>query len=95
MKFAFLIMGDIFHSEIDQAMIHGGVARIIGVPSLDAACREAVRLKQEGIDCIELCGAFGPEGAMRIVEAVENTIPVGYAVHLPIQDEIYRKVFGE
>ena len=95
MKFVYMILGLDFHSENDRAIIHGGDAQIIGVSSVDEACKEAVRLKQEGIDCIELCGAFGPEGAMRVIDAVQNSIPVGYAVHLPVQDDLFRKVFGE
>ena len=94
MKFAFMIMGNHFHSENDRAMIHDGEAQIIGVSSVEEACAEAIRLKQDGIDCIELCGAFGPEGAMRISEAVGNSIPVGYATHLPVQDDIFRKVYS-
>ena len=95
MKFAFMILGETFHPENDIAMIHDGDAQIIGVSSVNEACKEAIRLKEEGINCIELCGAFGSEGAMRIIDAVKNSIPVGYATHLPIQDDVFRKVFGE
>ena len=95
MKFAFIIMGEDFHPENDRAAIHGGTAQIIGVSSLDEACKEAIKLKGEGINCIELCGAFGPESAMRVIDAVQNSLPVGYVKHFPIQDDIYRKVFGE
>ena len=95
MKFAFMIMGEGFHPDKDRASIHGGTAQIIGVSSLDEACEEAIKLKDEGIGCIELCGAFGTEGAMRVIDAVQNSLPVGYAVHLPIQNDIFRKVFGE
>ena len=38
MKFAFMIMGNHFHSEIDRAMIHDGEAQIIGVSSVEEAC---------------------------------------------------------
>ena len=95
MKFVFMIMGKEFRPDIDRAEIHGGKAQIIGVSSIEEACEVAVRLKKEGIDCIELCGAFGPEGAMRVVDAVQNNLPVGYATHLPVQNEIFSKVFGE
>ena len=57
MRFAFLIMGK-FDSREDQAVIHNGTARIIGVSDLEDAARTAKRLEEEGIDCIELCGAF-------------------------------------
>lgn len=92
MKFAFIIMGS-FDVEQDQAMIHGGLARIIGVANLDEACNIAKKLVAEGVDCIELCGAFGIDGTKRIIAATQNRIPVGYVSHLPEQDEIYKKAF--
>ena len=95
MKFAYMIMGENLHPENDVAAIHNGNIQIIGVSSVEEACEKAIKLKQEGIDCIELCGAFGPEGAMCVIDAVHNSIPVGYATHLPVQNEIFRKVFGE
>lgn len=49
MRFAFLIMGK-FDSREDQAVIHNGTARIIGVSDLEDAARTAKRLEEEGID---------------------------------------------
>lgn len=94
MKFAFIIMGE-FESDRDHAEIHGGAARIIGVKNLDEAADVARRLKNEGVDCIELCGAFSQSGARKIIEATGNEIPVGYVTHLPEQDDVYKAVFGE
>ena len=56
MKFAFMIMGD-FDTDQDSAVIHDGSARIVGVASVEEACAEAKNLLEEGIGCIELCGA--------------------------------------
>ena len=95
MKFAFMILGAHFDPERDRAAIHGGAAQILGVSSVEEACAEAVRLAREGIDCIELCGAFGSDGAKCVIDAVQNRIPVGYATHLPVQDDLFRQVFGE
>lgn len=94
MKFAFLILGD-FSAEEDRAAIHNGSARMIGVSTLDEACQAARELYEEGVGCIELCGAFGPDGARRIIEITENKIPVGYVTHLPEQDEVYRAAFPD
>lgn len=94
MKFAFLIMGD-FQPRRDRASIHNGSAQIIGVSDIEEACKEARKLSQEGIDCLELCGAFGESGAKRVIEATEQKIAVGYIVHLPEQDKLYQKLFGE
>ena len=89
MRFAFLIMGK-FDSREDQAVIHNGTARIIGVSDLEDAARTAKRLEEEGIDCIELCGAFREEGARAVIVATGNRIPVGSVTHLPEQDDVYR-----
>lgn len=93
MKFAFIIMGNF--GEDAAAEIAGGAARIIGVRSIEEAKAAALRLASQGIGCIELCGAFGEEGARQIAAVTENKLPVGYVTHLPEQDEIYRKAFGE
>lgn len=90
MRFAFIIMG--FDGE--AAGICGGAAAIVGAPDIDSACEAASRLEAEGVGCIELCGAFGPEGARRIIEATGGRVPVGYVVHLPEQDGLYAEVFG-
>lgn len=78
----------------DKASIHGDAARIIGVSDLEEACKAAVNLYEDGIDCIELCGAFGEEGAKRVIHATHNKIPVGFITHLPEQDELYETVFS-
>lgn len=94
MKFAFLIMGN-FDMKMDRATIHGGDVQMIGVSDMQEAVAVAKQLREEGIECIELCGAFGAEGAKRIIEITENRIPVGYVTHLPEQDEIYKAVFSK
>lgn len=94
MRFAFLIMGT-FDSEQDKAAIHGGLAQIIGVSDIEEACAVAKELSEDGIYCIELCGAFGEEGARRIIEATENRIPIGYITHLPEQDDLSQGTFPD
>lgn len=94
MKFAFLIMGN-FDAERDRTTMREGEVQMIGVPDIDAACEQAARLKREGVGCIELCGAFGEQGARCVIEATDGSIPVGYVVHLPEQDELFRAAFGE
>lgn len=93
MKFAFLIMGD-FNLKTDIATIHGGDSCIHGVSNIEEACFVAKELQNNGIDCIELCGAFEAEGAKKIIETTEHKIPVGYVVHLPEQDQLFKKIFS-
>ena len=95
MKFAYLIMGTIFDSKKDKAYIHDKVSQIIGVSDIEEACKVAKELQNEGVDCIELCGGFGEEGARKIIEATENKIAVGFVVHLEEQNDIYKKLFGK
>ena len=78
MTFAFLILGDFSPEQGRTASIGGGSARMIGVPDLPATCAAARALAEEGIGCIELCGAFGPDGARQVIEATGGRIPVGY-----------------
>lgn len=92
MKFAFLIMGT--YEKPGRAAIGDGKAQLIGVKDIQEACKAAKQLQEEGVDCIELCGAFGEKGAKQIIEATGNRMPVGYVTHLPEQDEIYQRMFS-
>ena len=94
MRFAFIIMGD-FHSPTDRASIHSGNAQIVGVANLREAAAAAQQLLKDGVGCIELCGAFGADGARVIAQATGNQIPVGFITHLPEQDEVYRAAFSD
>ena len=46
MKFAFLIMGD-FNCNIDRAIIHDGMAQIVGVANIEDACMVAKKFEKE------------------------------------------------
>jgi len=94
MKYAFLIMGN-YDPQTDHAAIPDKDVEIIGVADITQARDAARRLSADGVGCIELCGAFGPEGAREIIQATENKIPVGYVTHFPEQDELFVKAFGK
>ena len=94
MKFAFLIMGN-YNPLTDHAEIGGGLAQIVGVSSVEEAAQTAVRLEEAGVDCFELCGAFGPDGAKAVIEATGGRVPVGYVTHLREQDVLYNLIFGD
>lgn len=94
MKFAFIIMGH-FNPQKDRAAIHNGAAQIIGVSNLDEARIAAKELYEKGVDCIELCGAFGEDGAKEIIDATGNKVPVGYVTHLPEQDNLFDAAFSK
>ena len=93
MKFAFLSLGPGFDSSVDRAQI-GGVQSITGVSSIEDACAVARALVAEGVGCIELCGAFGSEGAAQIRESAGAGVGIGYVIHDADQDDLFRAFFA-
>ena len=91
MRFAFIMMGSF--SREDRTVINEENA-VIGVSSLDEAIAEARALQKEGVRAIELCGAFGEEGARKIIEATGHRIAVGYVTNFPEDDQLFREVWG-
>ena len=92
MRYAFLLMGP-FDSSTDRAIIKDDYT-IIGVSSIKDAEARAKELLKEGVLAIELCGAFGEEGAKRIIEATNHSIAVGFVTHFPEDDKLFEKAFG-
>lgn len=95
-KFASIVMGPEYHPDTDTAALSNAYnnATFFGVSSIEEACALAERLRQEGYECIELCGAFGEDGARAVIKSTQNQIAVGYSVHFPEQDSIFDKVFS-
>ena len=50
---------------------------IVGVKDLDQAIEVCKELSRCGVNMIELCAAFGNEGAAKVSEAVGENTPVG------------------
>jgi Family of unknown function (DUF6506) len=49
----------------------------VGVADLADAVEAALRLVDDGAQLIEVCGAYGPVWAGRIIEATGHRVPVG------------------
>lgn len=49
----------------------------VGVPTTDDAPAAARRLLDEGVELIDLCGAFAGRGLADVVAAVDGRVPVG------------------
>jgi 2-keto-3-deoxy-6-phosphogluconate aldolase len=50
---------------------------IVAVPELSVAVKVAIKLVEDGVDLIELCGSFGPIWHAKVIEAVGSQVPVG------------------
>lgn len=61
-------------SEIKNESFH---FTAVGVNELNDAIAIAQKAVKEGMQAIELCGAFGHEGRKMIIKAINNVIPVG------------------
>ena len=89
-KFAFLLMGKEFDTAKDTAVFETEhmISYIFTVTSFEEALKRAV-------GAIEVCGAFGKEWADKIIAATGNKVAVGYVVHNPEQDELFRQFFAK
>ena len=70
--------------------------RVAGVGSLDKAIEVAKTWADDGVQMIELCGWFRHESdrAAPIIEAVGETVAVGYVLPAPESAHLMRKIFG-
>ncbi|WCE29324.1 DUF6506 family protein [Vibrio sp. SCSIO 43137] len=77
-KYAFLMIGEGYKPAQLSTLDSGAFSTtIICVENIDMACEEAKKLIEQGIELIELCGAFKGEMIDDVINAVEGKIPVG------------------
>ena len=95
-QFAFILMGSAYDPACHQARFEteAKVTHIRTVRDMEEAGRLARQLADEGVGAIELCGAFGKEGAAKITQITGGKIAVGYVVHEPEQDPLFAAFFG-
>lgn len=93
MKFAFMIMGERYDKTAFETAPEADL-RVVSVPDIESACEAAKQLVEEGVDVLELCGAFRLEGATAILEATQGKVGVSYTVHHPDMGEYFGRLFG-
>jgi len=77
-KVAFMFVNGSIAEPMRSEMDFGpGTMITIGVKNYAMACEEAVKLADEGVIMVELCGGFGTLGHARVTEAVDGRIGVG------------------
>lgn len=94
-KFAFILMETHYDPRKHRAEFETEkqITYILTVNNMEDAVAQATACAQDGVGAIELCGAFGKEGAAKIIEATSNRVAVGYVVHNPEQDPLFDAFF--
>ncbi len=75
----FLYVADGCDPDRDVSVVDTGSCRtvLVGIGHLDQAPAAAARLAADGVQLIELCGAFGPVGTAAVIEEVGAAVTVG------------------
>ena len=60
---------------------YDGRAVFVGVGTLEEACLAAEQMVGDGVQLIELCGAFGETGVKAVRDAVDGAVPIGHVVY--------------
>lgn len=77
-KVAFMFVNGAIEQARRMEMDLGtGLMIMVGVRDYNMACTEAVKLADEGVIMIELCGGFGTLGHAKVTEAVYGRLQVG------------------
>ena len=66
----------------------------VGVPSTTVDPEIVEGLIAEGVELIELCGAFGPDAAAAIVDQVDGRVPVGFVTYPASEAAGLQALFG-
>lgn len=66
----------------------------VGVPSTEVGAEVVEALIAEGVELIEMCGAFGPDAASSIVELVDGRVPIGFVTYPASEAAGLQALFG-
>ncbi|HPD90644.1 MAG TPA: DUF6506 family protein [Bacillota bacterium] len=77
-KVCFMFVSASITDTIRTEMEYGpGLMIVIGVKNYQVACEEAVKVADEGVILLELCGGFGTVGHAMVTQAVKGKCQVG------------------
>lgn len=84
-NFGFIVRGDGFDPERDVQVMQTPAFKMttIGISRPDQ-CLDAARwLVADGVQLIELCGAFGPIWTAKLIDGIDDAVPVGSVAYGP------------
>lgn len=95
-KFAYIVMGPSYQPKKHQATyITGGLTTsFFAVRDFEEAKERVKWCYNEGYKVLELCGAFGRQGAEELIALTDGEVGIGYVVHSPEQDKIFEQFFS-
>ncbi len=78
-RFGFIVTGSGYDPAQHVARLESAqmTTTVVGVSRPEQALAVAVRMVDEGVQLIELCGGFGPIWTARVIEAIGAAVPVG------------------
>lgn len=94
-KFAYMVVGPHYTPDKHKALFEDENIEtyIFTVRDFEEAKKRALLCVEEGFGVIELCGGFGEERAIELIELTENKIGISYSVHFSEQNDIFNKFF--
>lgn len=95
-KFAFILMGEHYDPQVHKVDFKtaGQISSIRTVCNFDQALALMDTLRQDGYGAVEVCGAFGPDRAQKLIERSNGEIAVGFVTHFPEQDTLFDAFFS-
>ena len=96
-KFGFIVTGKGLdpHTHHVEMQSNAFTMIAVGVADPDQATVVARELVAGGIQLLELCGGFGPLGAAKVIEALDNCIPVGSVAYGPESIDAMHALFKQ
>ena len=82
-KFGFIVASAEFGPEPQRTVVSAGAFEMVVVGTSAVAQGPAIarRMVDDGIQLIELCGAFGPIWTAKVIEAIDGAVPVGFVAY--------------
>ncbi|MBQ1443145.1 MAG: hypothetical protein IIZ13_04755 [Renibacterium sp.] len=78
-RYGFIFIGPGLTGQ-ETVIEHGDFKQFtVGVSDTADAPKVALKMVEDGVQLLDLCGAFGPVEAAKVIEAIDGRIPVGHA----------------
>ncbi len=96
-KFGFIVTGAELDPQQHRVSMRSPAFEMIavGVSHVDQALDVARGLVSDGVQLLELCGGFGPIHTARVIDAIDNAVPVGSVGYGPESIDAMYELFKD